>query len=597
MKLKLGVFLFIGTIIFAYSQKAENQFAQAADFPRNALVYVQFADFPAAVRRWNESNLKQNYLQSENFKQFENRHLALKLAERFSEFNNTLGFRFGLETFTNVSETHAAIAVYDIGKMEAVFIAPVSEAVFSASTIFQNQTNFEAITLKDETIYYRREIEIDRGRQKQKFAFANVRGRFILASNEKLLLQTISIINGKTAKNRLADEPDFDKLAKKVVPHTATVWINQTKLNEDYYFKHYWLMQNAPELKKFRAGMFDFEIREDKLVERREFLLTENSKQIRASIESKKLNNLRGMISENIPFYQITSIQNQPERAAEILRKMLFERKPQKNKVSDIAYKWQNFDESDFYKSSDDTDYDYLGDKFDEQINESEDGMASKDDENNYAQDVEKIFAQMLAPANPQIALSASNPQILPAPMFAEFRQVLILTLGSPKHLNRQNLENTLAEALKNQITVSNAEAQLKWETKNENGQIRRELNLPMLSRGISYSLQNDKLIVADSAILLNEILFHQNKTLETKADDNFLFDNLTVITLDRRAEAFDKIMQRIPAEQPSSDLLNDFFTKNISSLLDVTAQISRIEIKQNQSAEFLSEEINFILK
>jgi hypothetical protein len=596
MKLKLFAFIFIiGAMVFVYSQSSENQFAPAEDFPRDALIYVQFADLPAFINLWNDSNLKRNYVQSENFKQFGNRHLALKLIERFTEFNNNLGFPVDAEMLKSVSEKKAALAVYDIGKMEAVFIAPISDAVFSASKIFQNQSNFEEIALEDGTKYYRREIETNRGREKQKFAFANVRGRFVLASNEKLLLQAVSNINGKSTNNRLSDEPDFAKLAAKTFPHTAVVWVNQANLNDDYYFKHYWLMKNGEKLKGFRAGMFDFEMRDEKWIERREFLL---AKKIQTSpkVEANQAENLRALLSESIAFYKIQTVENQSNVTAELLRNAFFDRMSEKNKSAQQSFNRHYFNEADFYRSQTESNYSYLSDDFSEEIDEYDEAENGAN-ANRIEEKLEDLPAKIITSANPQIALSATSPQILPAPMFAEFRKVLIFQLRSPNNLNRQNLENAFGESLQKQITIGGANTKLDWETKSENGQTRREFSLPMLGRGIFYTLQNDKLIISNSSVLLAEIAANLSKTTEKNTESETSFDDLTVIRLDKRADAFDGIMQRIIKEKSSDDQAADFFAGNIGSLLDVAAQISQIEIKRNRTTEFLNEEISFVLK
>lgn len=57
----------IGLIVSAVSaQRADKQFAQAADFPRGALVYAQFKDLPALLKQWNESPVKNRFLGSVN---------------------------------------------------------------------------------------------------------------------------------------------------------------------------------------------------------------------------------------------------------------------------------------------------------------------------------------------------------------------------------------------------------------------------------------------------------------------------------------------------------------------------------------------------
>ena len=161
------------------------------------------------------------------------------------EFNQAAGFDFDLETLSSLANNRAAIALYDVGKLEFVFIAPVSDEVFTATKFVQNKEKFTAETLTGGTEIFRTNIEADRGRQKQELIFTHTKDRLIVATSEKLLAQTLNNIGGEKPKNRLIDEPDFAALKDKITTHIVSVWANQTALNEDYYFRRYWLMSDV----------------------------------------------------------------------------------------------------------------------------------------------------------------------------------------------------------------------------------------------------------------------------------------------------------------------------------------------------------------
>src|SRR5829696_5415261 len=250
----------IAFIVFARTAHvAKGEYGLASDLPRGAFVYTQSSNLPALIEQWDHSQLKERYLNSANYQQLQHRHLMLKLISRWEEFNTALGFQIDVATITGTSETKAALAVYDIGQLDLVFIAPMSEEKIALTQFISNKDQFEEVESPGGTVYYRQPVDADRGRQKQVLAFTTLSGRFILATNENLLLRTIANINRKNPKDSLADDPAFKSLSAKVKPHFLTVWVDQTKLNQDYYFKHYWLMQNMDELKGIRAGMFDLE--------------------------------------------------------------------------------------------------------------------------------------------------------------------------------------------------------------------------------------------------------------------------------------------------------------------------------------------------
>jgi hypothetical protein len=92
-----------------------------------AFVYTQFSNLPALLDQWDRSQLKERYLKSTNYQQLQHRHLILKLISRWEKGNTALGFNVDVATITGTSETKAALAVYDIGQLDLVFIAPMSE--------------------------------------------------------------------------------------------------------------------------------------------------------------------------------------------------------------------------------------------------------------------------------------------------------------------------------------------------------------------------------------------------------------------------------------------------------------------------------------
>ncbi len=202
MKLKFFWTIFVVALVavFIRSQTNKHAFAPAADFPREAVLYVQIADLPALIKLWNESEFKGKYLESANFRDFQNRHLGRKLASRWQEFSDAAGFPIDLEMLGKLTGNQAALAIYDVGKLEFVFIAPVSDEVFAATKFAANREKFTEETLDHGTTIYRATVEADRGRQKQELIFTQLKGRFILATSEKLLAQTLNNIKGGKGK-------------------------------------------------------------------------------------------------------------------------------------------------------------------------------------------------------------------------------------------------------------------------------------------------------------------------------------------------------------------------------------------------------------
>src|SRR5207237_9508847 len=212
-------------------------------------------------------------------------------------------------------------------RLDLGFSAPMSEAPTAASGFFAHRDGFDEIELPDGTTYYRREADVDNGRQHQALAFAWARGRFVLATNERLLLRALANINGRGKKDRLTDDPSFQTLSRELVPHFATVWVDQAALNRDWYFKSYWLQQNMAERQPLRAGLFDLELQEHKWIEHRRFLLSGQTT-TQAPLPAIEAQRLAALMPMDAPYYKVRALTGD-DNAAHTLRDTLFDRPPQ----------------------------------------------------------------------------------------------------------------------------------------------------------------------------------------------------------------------------------------------------------------------------
>jgi len=66
----LGLIICAALFVNSRTRSTRAAFGLAEDFPRGALVYAQFKDLPALIKQWDQSRLKQQYLESANYKEF-----------------------------------------------------------------------------------------------------------------------------------------------------------------------------------------------------------------------------------------------------------------------------------------------------------------------------------------------------------------------------------------------------------------------------------------------------------------------------------------------------------------------------------------------
>lgn len=595
--LKCAIVVFVvcvGLVAAKVARQEKDAFVLANDFPRGALVYAQFADLPKLVKRWDESKLKANYLASGNFQEFRHGHLALKLIDRWEDFNSALGSSLDANALSGAADNKSAIALYDIGRLNAVFIAPIASEKIASTIFHQNKNKFEETILSDGTTYYSLSFEADRGRMQQKFLFAAANGRFVLATNETLLLRTLANINGKTKKDCLANEPSFSDLTKIVQPHDATVWVAQSKLNQDLYFKNYWLMSNVDELKNIRAGMFDLEMKEDKWIERREFLTSKQKSQ--HAISQQEAERLKAILSEDVPFLKLKTIGEDSNEAALMIRKTLFDNLP--NNFEYVSERWKSYERynDDDYVDRYDEQFNYyssLESEFDEKIDDGyEAGVANLIEKNDeVTESAIDVLQRTIHSSKPLHAVFVSKPQTTKEPFFVEFNRALVMKLQTPNAFSPTAFEQAITALVENQILVQGAKSNLQWATAQEKNSSWRELTLPMLGWKLCYKLKGSDLIVSNNPATIFEITSTEKETVNAKKDISS-FEDLTIIRFDQKSSAFDDVMK--PLEGNDS---NYFFVGNVGSLLDVISDANKIEIRKTQTAKGFREEAEIILK
>lgn len=604
----------VALIVYARSTRSNrNAYSLAADLPRGALVYAQFANLPELLKQWDQSQLKERYLNSTNYQQVQHRHLALKLISRWEEFNNALGFPVDLAAIGSSTDGAAAVAVYDIGQLDLLFVAPISEEKVALTQFFSNKDQFEEAEAPDGTGYYRQSVEADRGRQKQVLAFATVNGRFLLGTNEKLFLRAIANITKHATKDSIADDPAFKALSQKVTPHFATIWVDQSRLNADYYFKRYWLMQNVTELKSIRAGIFDLEQQQSRWIERREFLTTVPMDRSNSTIATAELRRLYSRTPDDAPFVRLRSVVNDGSVTGKIIRDTLFDSAVEQESGG-RTWSWDSYSSDDFYALGDDDyepydRYSSLGNNYDTTIDDPYDARVSDRPEpgrNPLAAELEQQFLaglrNVLGPARPSSVAVATTPHATKGPLFVEFRKVAIFNLQSPGSLRRELLEQTVAQGAQARLTIINSGSQPKWESRTDAGRAWRNLDLPMLGWEICYAIKDNLLIVSNSNELMKAVLEPHEKDEASSTAVTADVDELTVIRLDRRKESFDDIVNVLDAEAIKQANNNEtsgsqeFFSGNISSLLNVASDVSRIEIKRKSSGNNLHEQIELVM-
>src|SRR5580704_3404109 len=111
-------------IFWALAQPAPQPLA--SQFPAGAVLYLEAKDFGALLADWNASAEKRDWLAGANYEAFSRSTLFLKLTDAQTQFETAAGVPPDDALLSAVAGSSSAIAMYDIGKLEFLYVTHVA---------------------------------------------------------------------------------------------------------------------------------------------------------------------------------------------------------------------------------------------------------------------------------------------------------------------------------------------------------------------------------------------------------------------------------------------------------------------------------------
>ncbi len=259
--------------------------------PPEPLLYLEAKDFASLVHDWQNSAEKRLWLESDNYAIFSRSRLYLRLEQAQREFAAAAGFSPDMSLVESVAGAESALALYDIGNLQFVYITRMPSARALESILGQKRGNYETRNAAGLPYF----VHVAPGSQRL-VAFATTEEYMLLATREDLLAGALTLIaarsaprapaNASSPTNRtssaplsLKDEHWFaesvhaaeQSRSQAVTPDLRLV-LNMTSLVRSPYFRSYWIQRNDPMLKPFEAAVSDLYRSATQIREEREFL-------------------------------------------------------------------------------------------------------------------------------------------------------------------------------------------------------------------------------------------------------------------------------------------------------------------------------------
>jgi hypothetical protein len=220
--------------------------------PAGPLLYLEAKDFATLLSDWNASDEKRLWLGTSNFQVFSRSRLYLKLQQAQTEFAAAAGVPPDMDILANVAGGQSALAIYDIGKLEFLYITRLSSDRFAGGALWKIRGNFEPRQSSGIDYYLKTDPA-----SKRVAAFAAAKDYVVLATREDVLAGALSLISGQ-AGSAVAGEQWFEKSVREAKSQgELRMVMDLSKLTRSPHFRSYWIQQNITELRQYDAAIAD----------------------------------------------------------------------------------------------------------------------------------------------------------------------------------------------------------------------------------------------------------------------------------------------------------------------------------------------------
>jgi len=243
--------VFFGVTWGAYRAAAPGEPELSHFVPSGALLYLQAKDFASLLGDWDKSQEKENWVKSKNYDVFSQSRLLLRLQNAGNEFSKAAGVPVGADLLHQVAGRQSVLALYDIGKLQFLYITRLASADSMQSALWQTRAQFETRTAGGVNFFYRQDPESDR-----EVAFAVTGDHLLLATREDLMAGALQLLAGDKAQSVEA-EPWWTRSVAAGAPGDLRMVLNLEKIVPSSYFRSYWIQQNITDMKQYSAAVSD----------------------------------------------------------------------------------------------------------------------------------------------------------------------------------------------------------------------------------------------------------------------------------------------------------------------------------------------------
>lgn len=506
-------------------------------FPAGAMLYLEAKDFSSLLADWNSSVEKGLWVKSNNYEVFSRSRLFLRLKGAADQFSAVAGLPPDMDFLSQVAGGHSAIALYDIGNLQFLYITYVPSAKSIETTLWQSRAKFEPRNAGGASFFVRRDPE-----SQKEVAFAISGDYLLLATREDLVAGALELMSG-TKDLTIEAEPWWAQSVAAAGPAgDLRMVLNLEKLVPSPYFRTYWIQQNITDMKQYSAAVSDlFRSRKEYREER--VLIAKAARAAEPDAAAGATAELVRLVPDNVGIYEAKASPS-PRQCADLVESKILAPHLGQAPPSRVAPQIELTSGETGISSDLETRIDYAP---------AATAVAK----------TELPLALLLEKSPILASLEIESTERDPSGVFVRIHSAIVMLSSS--EWNPEAVKSALSDSVAPTVTAS--QLGVKWEQNSAHLQLDGLWPLALAIRG-KY------LIVADDPLLIERVLSNFARSIDTKpavfiagfshARERSNFSRFTGL-LDQNNRSADSSG---PARQP------EFFSENLSSLSAVLSHL-----------------------
>ncbi|HSK42783.1 MAG TPA: hypothetical protein VLA83_02730 [Candidatus Binatia bacterium] len=268
--------------------------------PEGALLYIEARDFSGLLKDWNGSPERAEWVKSDDYRVFSNSKLFLRLGQASDQFAVAAGMPPDMKFLVDAAGAESAVAIYNIGNLEFLYIARLSSGDFLQSTLWQSRNKFQPRTAGGKPFFARKDEQSGRV-----VAFAVADNYLILGTREDLVAGSLELMSGSKGRT-LSQEGWYTQAlaAGQAKAGDLRMVLNMEKIAVTPHFRTYWIQNNITEMQSYGSAISDLYREGATYREERVILPKKQADEAALNQSAQAVTGLLSAIPKDYGFYQ-----------------------------------------------------------------------------------------------------------------------------------------------------------------------------------------------------------------------------------------------------------------------------------------------------